>query len=203
MINNNYNAISFMRETKVSKVGSKVTLTTFLFYQVISVAPVFASPTGGTVVGGEGSIDYQGANTTINQSTDRMAIDWQTFNVGENESVQFIQPSRDSVSLNRILDQNPSQIFGRIDANGNVMLINARGIIFGRSASINVGGLVASSLDVNPAEFINNDSFSAKAVDGTDGVVINQGLINAATGGSVSLINKSVENQGIIVANLG
>ena len=203
MANNNYNPISFMRESHVCRVCSKVTLTTFLFYQLSSVAPVFASPTGGTVVGGEGSIDYQGANTTINQASNRMAIDWQTFNVGENESVQFIQPGRDSISLNRILDQNPSQIFGRIDANGNVMLINARGIIFGRSASINVGGLVASSLDVNPAEFINNDSFAAKGVDGTDGVVVNQGLINAATGGSVSLIGQSVENQGIIVANLG
>ena len=101
MANNNYNPISFMRESGFSKVCSKVTLATFLFYQLISVAPV---------VGGEGSIDYQGANTTINQSTDRMAIDWQTFNVGENESVQFIQPGRDSISLNRILDQNPSQI---------------------------------------------------------------------------------------------
>ena len=194
---------SLLRKTTIGKSSKNVTLATYLAYTLTYAVPVYASPTGGAVVGGQGSIEYQGANTTINQASGRLAIDWQTFNVAEDESVRFIQPGQDAIALNRILDQNPSQIFGRIDANGNVMLMNARGIIFGRSASINVGGLVASSLDIDPNEFMNSQSYTFSAIEGTEGVVVNQGLINAATGGSVSLIGKSVQNDGIIVANLG
>jgi filamentous hemagglutinin family protein len=203
MTNKGHRAISSIHESAAIKICKKIAFSTFVVYQFSSVVPAFASPTGGTVIGGEGSINQQGASTTINQTSNRLAVDWQTFNVGENESVQFIQPGQDAIALNRILDQNPSQILGRIDANGNVMLMNERGIIFGRSASINVGGLVASSLDIDPDEFMNAQSFSFSAIEGTVGVVINQGLINAATGGSVSLIGKSVKNEGIIVANLG
>jgi filamentous hemagglutinin family protein len=86
-----------------------------------------------------------------------MAIDWQSFNVQSNESVNFYQPNTNSVSLNRILDQNPSQIFGSINANGQVMLVNPNGIIFSPTSSVNVGGLVASGLDINPQLFMNSD----------------------------------------------
>lgn len=163
---------------------------------------VLAGPAGGEIVGGQGSINYQGLNTNINQSSQQMAIDWQSFNVQSNESVNFSQPNASAVSLNRILDQNPSHIFGSINANGQVMLVNPNGIIFSPTSSVNVGGLVASGLDINPQSFMNGDMMF-KALEGTDGVVINQGLLNASTGGTISLLGKSVENQGLISAKLG
>jgi hypothetical protein len=46
-------------------------------------AMAYAGPEGGQVVGGSGSISQAGLNTTINQHTDRMAIDWQSFNVAD------------------------------------------------------------------------------------------------------------------------
>ncbi|HEX5952415.1 MAG TPA: filamentous hemagglutinin N-terminal domain-containing protein, partial [Rhodanobacteraceae bacterium] len=108
------------------------------------------SPTGGKVIGGAGSITQHGAETIVKQQSKLLALDWQTFNVGKDASVLFDQPSFNAVALNRILDQNPSQIFGKISSNGQIFLINTHGIIFGSTAQLNVGGLVASTLDLTP-----------------------------------------------------
>ncbi len=168
----------------------------------MQIRTVQAAPTGGAVVGGQGSINHQGPNTNINQASQRMAINWQTFNVQTNERVNFYQPNSNAVALNRILDQNPSQILGSINANGQVMLVNPHGVIFSETATVNVGGLLASGLDINPQAFMNSNLLFS-ALENTDGVVINRGLLNAATGGSISLLGKSVQNEGLISANLG
>ncbi|OZB73242.1 MAG: hypothetical protein B7X33_00250, partial [Lysobacterales bacterium 13-68-4] len=160
-----------------------------------------SSPTGGTVVGGVGSISQSGSTTVINQLSNKLALDWTTFNVGKDATVLFKQPSFTAVALNRILDQNPSQIFGRINSNGQVFLINTHGIIFGTSAQVNVGGLVASTLDLTPTDFLANH-FNLDAHGGSAGVV-NHGTIAAASGGSVSLVGGSVGNDGLILANYG
>ncbi|HET7556983.1 MAG TPA: filamentous hemagglutinin N-terminal domain-containing protein, partial [Rhodanobacteraceae bacterium] len=160
-----------------------------------------AGPTGGTVVGGIGSITQNGASTVINQQSKLLSLNWQSFNVGKDASVLFNQPSFNAVALNRILDQSPSQIFGRINSNGQIFLINTHGIIFGSSAQLNVGGLVASTLDLTPDDFLKGH-FNLDAHGGHAGIV-NQGTIAAASGGSVSLIGGHVENDGLIVANYG
>ncbi len=160
-----------------------------------------ASPTGGVVVGGIGSISQNGANTVIDQLSSRLALDWQTFNVGKDATVLFKQPSFNAVALNRILDQNPSQIFGHISSNGQVFLISTHGILFGSTAQVNVGGLVASTLDLTPTDFLASH-FNLDAHGGVAGVV-NHGTIEAASGGSVSLIGGSVANDGLILANYG
>ena len=73
-----------------------------------------AGPTGGNIVGGSGNIQQSNLTTTVNQNSQRMAIDWDTFNVNRNETVNFNQPNRSSIALNRILDINPSRIDGAI-----------------------------------------------------------------------------------------
>jgi filamentous hemagglutinin family protein len=121
--------------------------------------------------------------------------------VGKDASVKFNQPSFNALALNRILDQNPSQIFGHISSYGQVFLINTHGIIFGASAQMNVGGLMASTLDLTPKDFLasryNLDAHGASAG------IVNHGLIKAASGGSVSLVGGSVVNDGVILANYG
>ncbi len=161
-----------------------------------------AAPTGGAVVGGSGTIAQSGTNTTINQSSQNMAINWQSYNVQSNERVQYIQPNASSISLNRILSNNGSTIAGRIDANGKVILVNPNGILFTSTASLNVGSLIASGLDINPSDFMNG-KYLFNEINGTSGTVVNQGLINASLGGNVALIGKQVKNEGVIVANLG
>ncbi len=162
----------------------------------------YAGPDGGEVVGGAGSISRSGNTTTINQATDRMAIDWQSYDVGASERVHYVQPDSSSVSLNRILSNTGSNIQGRIDANGQVILMNPHGILFGKDSVVNAGGILASGLNIDASDFMNGD-FTFGAVDDTDGVVINAGTLNAALGGSVSLIGKEVKNDGLISAQLG
>ncbi|WP_172969599.1 filamentous hemagglutinin N-terminal domain-containing protein [Rhodanobacter sp. T12-5] len=168
---------------------------------VFSSDALAGGPAGGVVVGGSGTITHNGNSTIINQASNRLALNWQTFNVGANESVLFNQPSRSAVALNRILDQNPSQIFGRINSNGQIFLINTHGIIFGATAQMNVGGLMASTLDLTPNDFLAGH-YNLNAIAPAAGVV-NHGLIQAASGGSVSLVGGNVVNDGLILANYG
>ena len=168
---------------------------------VVSGDALAGGPTGGAVVGGAGSITQKGNSTVINQASNKLALNWNTFNVAANESVLFNQPSKSAVALNRILDQSPSRIFGRISSNGQVFLINTHGIIFGSSAQLNVGGLLASTLDLTPKDFLAGH-YNLKA-SGPSAGVVNHGLIQAASGGSVALVGGSVANDGLIFANYG
>ncbi len=165
-------------------------------------ASVNAAPLGGEVVGGTGTILQQGAQTTIEQSSNRLAIDWDSFNVSLNEKVTFNQPGADALALNRILSEDPSRIFGQIEANGRIILANPNGVLFGSDAQLDVGSLVASGLAIDAAEFMAGElRFSGQ--EGTVGQVVNQGLIAASTGGNVALLGKSVINTGLIRAQLG
>ncbi len=161
-----------------------------------------AAPEGGNIVGGSGSINQSSLTTTINQNTSSLAIDWNSFNINSDEVVNFIQPSSSSIALNRILSSSGSQIHGQINANGQVVLVNPNGIFFGATSSVNVGGLIASGLDISPTDFMNGD-YIFNEVIGTDGTVINSGLINASLGGNVTLLGKQVINEGVINAKLG
>ncbi|HEY8025716.1 MAG TPA: YDG domain-containing protein [Burkholderiaceae bacterium] len=159
-----------------------------------------AGPTGGQVVGGAGQISQSGATTTINQASQNLSLNWSTFNIAPQETVNFLQPSASAIAVNRIFDTNGSQILGHLNANGQVFLINPNGILFGAGAQANVGGLVASTLDVNDASL--NSASRSFAGNGT-GSVINQGSITASGGGYVALLGNHVGNQGAINAQLG
>jgi filamentous hemagglutinin family protein len=166
---------------------------------VMSVA--LAAPSGGTIVGGSGSINTSGLTTTIHQNTQSQVINWHSYNVNANETVNYLQPNTSAISLNRILSNNASQIFWQINANGQVVLVNPNGIFFGNTASVNVGGLIASGLDISPSDFMNGDYFFNKVI-GSDGSIINSGLINASLGRNIALIGKQVSNEGVISAQL-
>ena len=159
-----------------------------------------ASPEGGHVVSGTGIISQSGAVTNITQSTRNLSLNWNGFNVASHETVNFLQPNAAAVAVNRIFDVNGSQILGRINANGQVYLINPNGILFGRGAQVNVGGLVASTLDLTDST-LGTDVRSFRG-SGT-GSLINQGTINAVNGGYVALLGNHVGNEGIITAKLG
>jgi filamentous hemagglutinin family protein len=159
-----------------------------------------AGPTGGTVVGGSATISQSGSTTNINQSTNQAIINWQTFSIAPSETVNFNQPSSTSATLNRVIGNEQSIIAGALNANGRVFIINSAGIIFTKGAQVNVGGLVASTLDISNQDFMaRNYKFSGTS----SAAVINQGRIHANPGGYVALLGKTVSNDGVIVANLG
>ena len=163
-------------------------------------AGVQAQPVGGVVSAGSATMGGTPGAVTITQTTPNVAINWQSFGVKAGESVQFVQPSSSSVALNRVTGPDPSQILGSLLSNGKVFLVNPNGILFGPAASVNVGGLLASTLAISDANFMaNNYKFSGAGL----GAVVNQGTINAADGGYVALLGANVSNQGVIAARLG
>src|SRR5690606_18318093 len=113
-----------------------------------------AGPEGGEIVLGSGTISQDAGTTLITQGSDRRASDWRWFDVAAGEVVRFDQPSASAAALNRIFDQNPSAIFGALEANGHVYLLNPSGIVFGESARVDVGALIASSLDLALDAFV-------------------------------------------------
>lgn len=160
---------------------------------------VYALPVGGVVAAGGASISSTAGSTTITQSSQNVAINWQSFSIGATEAVRFVQPNSSSVALNRVLGADPSSILGSMSANGKVFLINPNGILFGKGAQINVGGLIASTLNITDSDFMaGRYQFSGNS----DAAVLNQGSINAE-GGYVALLGANVSNEGIIVARLG
>lgn len=156
-----------------------------------------AAPIGGQVTAGSGSVSQNGNITTVTQSSQNLSLTWQSFNTTSQETVNFIQPSASSIAVNRITDTNATQFFGRLNATGQVYLINPNGILFGAGSQINVGGLVASTLDISDDSL---NSATRKFSGNGTGSIINQGTINAASGGYVAFIGNTVSNQGTINA---
>ena len=101
----------------------------FLAQSVVSTS-AFSNPAGGNVIGGSGSIGHNGAVTNIQQNSANLAIQWSSFNVQQNETVNFNQPGRSSIVLNRVMDVNPSNIQGAINANGQIIIANPNGVFY-------------------------------------------------------------------------
>ncbi|MBF6650588.1 filamentous hemagglutinin N-terminal domain-containing protein, partial [Methylobacter sp. BlB1] len=163
--------------------------------------PLLAAPTGGVVVNGSAAIGQSGAATNITQHTQKAAINWQGFSVGQGETVNFQQPNPSSITLNRVVGNERSVIEGALKANGQVFLVNSNGVLFTRGSSVNAGGLVASTLDIS------NEDFEAGRYvfqgSGGSGSVINMGTLSAADGGYVALLGREALNQGVVVATRG
>ncbi len=162
---------------------------------------VFALPQGGEVVSGTVGINSPNANNmAINQGSDQAIVNWQGFDIGQQESVTINQPSNNSVILNRVVGENPSSILGKLSANGQVFLTNPSGILFGQGAQVNVGALVASTLNISNQDFLDRNYRFTQDANKPLASIINLGDINA---GSVGLVAPRVENRGTIVASLG
>ena len=166
-----------------------------------SLTGVQANPTGGNIAAGTGNITGQGtSNVTINQASDKLSINWNSFSIGSGEKVQFIQPGASSIALNRVLGNNASAIYGQLSANGKVFLINPNGVLFAEGAQVNVGGLVASTLNLSDKDFLSGKyTFSGDSQQG----ILNQGNITAANGGYVALLGANAANEGVILAKEG
>ncbi|HUB14477.1 MAG TPA: filamentous hemagglutinin N-terminal domain-containing protein, partial [Acetobacteraceae bacterium] len=165
-----------------------------------------ALPTGGAVFGGSASISQSGNQTTINQATQRAAINWQSFNVGSQAQVQFNQPNAAAVALNRVTGPNPSQIAGRLDANGQVIIENQSGVMFYKGSQVNTAGLMvsaASSSDAATRTFLNGGKLVTDLPANPNAAVVNQGQITVKQAGLAALVAPQVRNDGVIIARLG
>ena len=155
-----------------------------------------ALPKGGTVVGGDASIESSNNTLNINQNSSRAIIEYQDFSIAAGENVNFYQPDANSVALNRVIGENLSEIYGNINANGTVFLVNPNGLLFGAGSQIDVGGLVATTLDVSNENFMSGE-FHFEGDHSSS--IVNNGLIKSA--GNVALISSDIVNNGDINAN--
>ncbi|ELU4731301.1 filamentous hemagglutinin N-terminal domain-containing protein [Salmonella enterica] len=154
-------------------------------------------PTGGQIVGGQGSISTSGNQMTIHQQTQNMATNWHSFDIGKNNTVQFVQPDSSSVALNRVTGASGSQIMGTLKANGQVFILNPNGGLFGKNARVDVGGLVASTKNISTADFMKGQyTLSGEGNPGAQ--VINQGSLTTSKGGYIVLAGERVSNSGTV-----
>ncbi len=157
---------------------------------------------GGQVRGGQARITTRAGRTTVTQSSERAIIDWSSFNLANGEMVQFNQPNASAITLNRINVVSPSVIDGTITANGQVWLVNPQGIAFGRNAQVNVGGLLATTSDMDNTDFMAGQ-YNFSHPGNATATISNAGSLNAASGGIIALAGPNVSNSGFITARLG
>jgi len=161
-----------------------------------------ARPAGGSVVAGAATIAQSPTTTAIDQSTQRAAINWQSFDIGSQQTVQFEQPSSSAVTLNRVVGPNPSQIAGQIDANGQVVITNQSGVMFYQGSQVNTAGLMVAAAGIGNANFMAGRMVFNQAAN-PGAMVANQGTITVRDAGLAALVAPQVANSGVINARLG
>jgi filamentous hemagglutinin family protein len=162
---------------------------------------LLANPTGAQVVAGTVNVNSPGAGQmNITQTSSNAIVNWNTFSIGASEAVRIAQPSASSALLNRVMGNDPSVIAGRLQANGKVFLVNPAGVIFAPGSSVNVGSMVASTLNISNADFLaGNFHFVGTSV----APVSNAGSLTAGAGGTIALLGGAVSNSGTVSAKLG
>ena len=161
-------------------------------------------PTGGQVVAGQATISQQGSNTlNINQSTDRAIINWSSFDVGSASTVNFYQPNSGSWTVNRVTaGQSASQILGSVNANGNIIVINPNGVIFGQGSRVDVNGIIATTSNISNQNFMaGNMTFDQPG--NPSAMVVNRGDITVRDAGLVAFVAPGGSHSGRIPAKLG
>jgi filamentous hemagglutinin family protein len=170
-------------------------VTAAMIFALAANAP--ANPTGLTVGSGTATVNQSGSQLTITASQNAF-LNWNTFNIAAGETTIFKQPSASSVVWNRVNDPNPSQIFGNLQANGVVVLLNSSGFYFGPHSFVSAAGLVVSTANFAPPE----NSGGTWEFNGPPPLasIINYGHIQVGTGGQAFLIADQIENHGTIEA---
>lgn len=192
------NTFKILKNGKVSMV-----LAAMLTSSVLLPTDMFAAPQGGNVAAGTATINQSGSTTTINQTSGKAVVNWNSFSVGKNEVVNFNQPNKNSVTLNRVVGNSQSVIDGMINANGQVFISNPNGILISKTGSINTAGFLATTKSITDSDFMNGN-YKFTTNDASAGSsVINIGTINISNGGYAILAGNSVANEGSITAIKG
>lgn len=168
-------------------------------YIIGTGATAYALPEGGQVAAGQAAITTAGSTMTIAQQTAQAIINWQNFGIGSGEAVHINQPNSQAMLLNRVVGSNPSEIFGQLTANGQVILVNPNGVFFRPGSSVDVGGLTASTLNIANEDFLKGQ---LRFAGDSQNPVINAGSLTAQNG-YVNLLAKRLVNEGIIAAQTG
>lgn len=190
----------------ISRISVSVVLVGFA---VAAISPLSANPKSPKVVRGAVSVASNGTSMTVTQKTtkqNRALVNWQSFNIAHDETVRFVQPNAVSLLVNRVVGPCSALCYSAIDgsltANGRIMLINPNGILFGLGARVDVGGLVATSIDFSNDVLMGSSQFTSLVAANANAFVINNGSINVRSG-LAALVAPGVQNNGVITARAG
>lgn len=160
-----------------------------------------ALPQNPTIKTGTIQTSYDKNNLNIIQSSQKAIIDWNSFNIGQNASVNFQQPNNNASVLNRVTNSSPSEIFGKLSANGEVFLINPNGVIFGKNSKVDVGSFIVSTMDIKDEDYLKSKYlFNSNNIFGK---IINEGELSVRDKGFISLFAPEILNEGVIEAKFG
>lgn len=149
-------------------------MSRFIVIFLISFS-LYSQPTGLEVIEGAAAQRSRGNNLVEIEASRGAILYWKDFSIGAHEVARFLQPDAQSWVLNQVQGKQISQILGTLEANGQVVLLNPNGILFGKDAIVEVGGLIASAQG--------------------SGEVINRGRLTARDG-PLALIGKTTQNHG-------
>src|SRR3569832_2030269 len=128
----------------------------------------FGQPTGAQVLQGQAALQQQGNTLLVNTQnaagTNRSVINWQSFSIPAGSTTRFNQPDANSLSINRVVGNDPSAIYGTLSSNGRLVLVNPSGIAVGAGAVVDTAGFTASTLKMTDA-----DALAGRLRFGTDG----------------------------------
>jgi len=182
-----------------------------------SVSPVYAElpvPAQVWATMGQASNQVIGDTLRIDQHDERVILNWESFNVGAKNQVQFNQPTSSSIALNRIFQNDPSQILGKVTATGQIYLYNKNGFVFGKDSVVDVNSMVASTLNISDEVFERGivNEFDATAGNAalvssdsdpkTAAIQVEAGAnIHIAKNGRLIMAAPTVNNEGSITAD--
>jgi filamentous hemagglutinin family protein len=164
-------------------------------------------PSGGSVAAGNATITQSSpTRMDINQTTDRAVVNWNSFSIGAGNTVAIKQPQANSVEVEQVVGQSPSNIFGTLRSNGQVVVANPNGIWFGPNSRVDVAGITATTArlsDQSVNSFMAGGPLNFDTPGNPNASVVNDGRITVAAAGLASLVAPGVANNGIIRARLG
>ena len=157
-----------------------------------------ANPSGAVVIQGQATFTTPQPNTLLVTTQNgpgarHSAINWQSFSIPTESTTRFVQPDAGSTSINRVVTNTPSLLFGKLSSNGKLVLVNQSGIAVGAGAVVDTAGFTASTVGMSEL-----DAIAGRLRFGGAGIVDSlaplsvQGSI-VARGGDVVLIAPSVD----------
>lgn len=190
--------------------GVRIFLVTTAFITFLNTPPAwsldnYTTPTGETLVSGAATFDRPAqGRLNVNQSSNRAIINWDNFDTGRKARTEFIQPNSSSLTVNRVTGagSDPTQILGTLKANGNIMILDRNGVLFGNKSVVDVNSIIASTGDVDDSSVTGGDTKFTFDNFG-DGVLDMRGKITVADAGLAAFVAPSIRNSGTITAKLG
>lgn len=162
-----------------------------LFYLVMAFLE--AKPEGFQMINGNAELYFPNPQTTVIKADHKAIIHWDSFSIAQDETVRFVLPSQNSRVLNRVFGNQRSEIYGNLESNGHVYLINSEGILFGAESCIHLQNFTVSSFDLCNERFLQGkDKF---CIQGTE-KIINLGTIQAEE--KVVIIGSMIDQEGTI-----